>query len=99
MSSHRATKQSLINRNEPVAVTAKEFGKRMETVSAATEDDQTGMFSDMLAEFKQTLQKPELEASLNPSFIEGGPRFENDLSACPNLSHVPVHQTRNSDVP
>jgi len=101
MSSLRATKQSLINRNEPVVVTAEEFGKRMETVSV-TDDDQTGMFSDMLAEFKQTLQKPEqeqkghLECSLNPSFIEGGPRSENvDLSTCPNLSHVPVQQTRN----
>ena len=90
MSSQRINKQSLVNRNEPVAVTAEEFGKRMETVSA--DDDQTGMFSDMIAEFKQTLQKPEsgpmvqqqLDHSLNPSFLETEARAEAwNTSACP----------------
>ena len=61
----------------------------METVSA--DDDQTGMFSDMIAEFKQTLQKPEsgpmvqqqLDHSLNPSFLETEARAEAwNTSAC-----------------
>jgi hypothetical protein len=41
--------------------------------SITEEEDQTGFFSDMMAEFKMNLQQPEqhyLEASMQPSFME-----------------------------
>ena len=79
----RETKQPLGVRTEDIKATAEEFGKRMEIAYSSQDDDQTGMFSDMLAEFKQTLEKPptvavqdHMERSLHPSFIETRDRLE-----------------------
>ena len=57
-----------------------DFGQRMASVGSQ-DDDQTGMFSDMLAEFKQVLSKPgteenHMEHSVHPSFLEPRERSE-----------------------
>jgi len=59
------------------------FGQLMEGIASGQDEDQTGMFSDMLAEFKETLQKPDesmstvhQEKSMHPSFLEDRDRME-----------------------
>ena len=57
-----------------------DFGQRMASVGSQ-DDDQTGMFSDMLAEFKQVLSKPgteenHMENCVHPSFLEPRERSE-----------------------
>ena len=57
------------------------------------DDDQTGMFSDMLAEFKQVIQKPSadenhIETSVHPSFLETKERSEF-------VEHSLLHQSSN----
>ena len=57
------------------------------------DDDQTGMFSDMLAEFKQVIQKPSadenhIETSVHPSFLETKERSEL-------VEHSLLHQRSN----
>ena len=57
-----------------------DFGQRMASVGSQ-DDDQTGMFSDMLAEFKQVIRKPgteenHMEHSVHPRFLEPRERSE-----------------------
>ena len=85
------------NKKLPMLQERKPFGQLMDGIAAEQDDDQTGMFSDMLAEFKETLQKPgesinPTERSMHPSFLEDRDRmetFDENSVAHPNISAMP----------